>query len=485
VSLMSSTVNSQPVMTTGVMSDDELIKEWVKCSRDPAYFIHTYCWIYDPVSREWIRFRLWLEQYQVVQSFIEHQLHAWLKARQIGLTWIALALGLWQMIFQAIATVLLFSKRDDEAVYLLSDERMRGMYRRLPDWMKWDTDTSNDHVWKLANGSTARAFPTTAGDSYSGTYAVVDEADLVPNLGRLLNSVKPTIDAGGKLLLISRADKSQPQSLFKAIYRGGRRGLNGYSSVFLPWHVHPSRDEAWYRMQRIATLENTGSLDDLHEQYPATDEEAMAPREQDKRIPPNWIDQCYIPMRPMVLPTDAPTIPGLKVYALPEAGREYVAGMDCAEGLVKSDDSVTQMLDRRTGEQVAVFAAKLTPAVHAAYSEKLCQWYNNAAIMPERNNHGHAAILWFDENSSIGVLTGQSDRPGWNNNTQGKVLMYDDLAEDFKDSGLIIHDEVTYQQIRSIEMATLRAPEQMHDDYADALGVANQGRRIPQGIGFY
>jgi len=52
-------------------------------------------------------------------------------------------------------------------------------------------------TWALANGSVARAFPTNAGDSYTATLAIVDEADLVPDLDRLMRSVKPTIDAGG------------------------------------------------------------------------------------------------------------------------------------------------------------------------------------------------------------------------------------------------------------------------------------------------
>ena len=44
----------------------------------------------------------------------------------------------------------------------------------------------NDHEWQLSNGSRVLAFPTTAGDSYTASLAIVDEADLVPDLGRLM-----------------------------------------------------------------------------------------------------------------------------------------------------------------------------------------------------------------------------------------------------------------------------------------------------------
>ena len=48
------------------------------------------------------------------------------------------------------------------------------------------------------------------------------------NLDALLAAVKPTIDAGGRLILLSTADKSKPQSAFKRIYGAGKRGENGY-----------------------------------------------------------------------------------------------------------------------------------------------------------------------------------------------------------------------------------------------------------------
>jgi hypothetical protein len=42
-----------------------------------------------------------------------------LKARQLGLTWLALAFALWHLILHSVATILLFSKRDEEATDLL------------------------------------------------------------------------------------------------------------------------------------------------------------------------------------------------------------------------------------------------------------------------------------------------------------------------------------------------------------------------------
>ena len=61
----------------------------------------------------------------------------------------------------------------------------------------------------------ALAFPTTGGRSYTATLAIVDEADHTEDLDALLNAVKPTIDAGGRLILVSTVDKTRPGVRFQ------------------------------------------------------------------------------------------------------------------------------------------------------------------------------------------------------------------------------------------------------------------------------
>ena len=44
----------------------------------------------------------------------------------------------------------------------------------------------------------------------------------MPDLNRLLRRVKPSIDAGGRIMLVSRSDKANPESEFKRIYRAAK-----------------------------------------------------------------------------------------------------------------------------------------------------------------------------------------------------------------------------------------------------------------------
>lgn len=462
------------------MKDQATIKqEWLTCAASPVYFLHHYGFIYDATEKDWIKFKLWKAQAQTLREIFNNRLIVILKARQLGLTWLCLGYALWQMIFHPAATVLLFSRRDEEAVSLL--ERFRGMYTRLPAWMQARAiEVSNSHRLKLSNGSEARAFPTTAGDSYTATMAIVDEADLVPDLDRLMASVKPTIDGGGKMILLSRVDKSEPQSGFKRIYRASRTGQSPWTGVFLPWHVRPSRDQQWYETAKADIMTRTGSLDELYEQYPATDTEALAPRSLDKRIPGEWLEQCYHAGEKLEAPPDNypmwPAIPGLVIYRVPTLWAKFVMGADPAEGNPTSDFSSLTVMETLTGEEVARLDGRFEPSTFAGYIDQVGTYFNNARVLVERNNHGHAVLLWLREHSRLARLQGYDGREGWLSSALGNTLLYNQTAEAFRDKATILHTFSTYMQLASIEGGTLSAPEGEHDDEADSYALANAAR---------
>lgn len=453
----------------------EIKHEFLKCRVKPAYFIHNYCQIYDAEKRAWIPFRLWTAQFETLKTLHASKLVVLLKARQLGMTWLVLAFALWLMLFHPAATILLFSKRDDEATDLL-DFRLKGMYRRLPTWMQCrDVITNNNHQWELSNGSRALSFPTTGGRSYTANLVIVDESDFVPDLGEVLNAVQPTIDAGGQLFLLSTPNKATPQSLFKQIYREAKEGTIGWVCVFLAWWVAPWRTAEWYARKTAEILRTTSSKDDLYKEYPATDTEALAPATLDKRIAAAWLEQCFDERAGLSadkLPNGAPSIPGLVIYKLPEADRQYVIGGDPAEGNPTSDDSACEVLDRLTGAQVASLAGKFQPAVFASHIDAIGKFFNRADALIERNNHGHAVLLWLRESSSLRILTGFDDKEGWHSTVLGKTMLYDTCADAFRNKETLLHNFQTFTQLSLIEGSTLRAPAGEMDDRADAYALA-------------
>lgn len=484
---------------------EERAKELGKCYDSYLYFIDNYVMIYDSVESGWIPFHLWDAQRELLKQIHVNQLTIILKARQLGISWLSLAYALWSVVYRPIAAVALFSRRDNEALYMLSNDRLRGMYNHLPLWMKGRlrAETDSGHEWILSSGSAVRAFPTSAGDGYVSTLAIVDEADLAPDLNKLMRSVKPTIDNGGKLILLSRTDKSQPESEFKRIYRASKTGENGWSHLFIPWYAHPGRNNEWYQRQRKDILSRTGSLDDLYEQYPATDTEALAARVLDKRIPPMWVEACFDESRG-IRAKGSPSLPGLVIFKEPEEGKRYVIGADPAEGNPTSDDSSLHVVDVDKGEECAVMSGKSEPDVFASYLAQVSAYYNHAPALVERNNHGHAVIQWLDEHARrIRLLPGhdaegkknekpvlgkprRKNKPGWLTSKLGKAILYTICTEHFRVnanydeegsvSTVVLHDFKTYTQLVNIEGATLSAPEGLADDRATSYALAIAGR---------
>ena len=453
--------------------DPETCEQYL-CALSPAYFILNYVKIYDSVEDSWIPFMLWAGQLKALRMFITNNWVVVLKARQLGLTWLALGYALWRMLFRPISVIMMFSRRDNEAKYLLSRERFRGMYKHLPDFLKAEKiDLEASHQFKLSNGSVAYAFPTTAGDGYTASLVIVDEADLVPDLGRLLRSIKPTIDAGNQLFLISRVDKSTPNSEFKRIYKGARAGVNGWASLFLGWFTNPDRDKVWYARQKAEVLDRTGGLDDLYEQYPESDEQALSPSSLDKRVPADWLVECYDEMPVAEVDEEELPVAGLVVYHPPIAGEVYYIGSDCAEGLPTSDNSTSYVINSQ-GEEVAHLTGLYSPEIHGVETVKIAKWYNRAMIMVENNNHGHAFILAAKNAGSLNLLAKGhiKTKYGWSTSTLGKVIMYDQLAEAVMNQEALIHDYEAYLEIQSIELSTLNAPEGDHDDRSDAFALA-------------
>lgn len=512
--------------------------EWAKCVASPWYFITRYCSIYEAgefndtqavaVGRRggaWVRFELWPAQVEPLYAIREAKQVIILKARQIGMTWLVLAYFLWLVVFNEAVTVLLFSRRDTEAMDLM--RRLQDMFRRLPPWLTPPGSFARGrlvgaagHSWRLPTGSRAMAFPTSAGDSYSATAAMVDEADLVPDLDKLLASVKATVDNGGQLILLSKSNKAEPESAFKKLYRAARAGDVAFRPIFLPWFAHPRRTRKWYREQARESMARTFSMDFCYGEYPNTDEEALQANQLDKRFPalvlvtrtktgpqlgrkPLVYRECkdvgdlnagrrwqFDPASP-ILRVEPPNLPNLCLYKLPKLGRRYCIGADPAQGESGSNDSAAVMTDVETGEEVLTWWGKIRPKQFARQLAEVCEWVRLVAdcrVMVERNNHGHAVILMFRELLSTVVIDaslmlGPDGAPGWNQTGATKELMYHRAAARVADGNFLLRTRRLIDQIGSVEASSLEAPEGQLDDLAVAWGLSMAAPTLTRRVG--
>lgn len=428
-------------------------------------------------AKRWEPFNLWPVQKEVSDTLVTAREAVILKARQLGFSWLLIAFALWKMLRHPVAHVLLFSQGDAECMALLS-QKMRPMYERLPWWLKQPDDSTlkNDaHEWLLPNGSRVQVFPSTkrGARSYTGTLAIIDEADWIDDLQRIINAVQPAVDAGGQLVVMSTIDKDKPQSAFKQLYRAARDGQSTFKAVFRGWDTRPGRDEAWLARKRASM-----PVDTVFQEYPATDTEALAAKTADVRLPLDWLNACYQEREPLQKHAGPATL-ALRVFVVPVPGRKYVVGADTAAGNPTSNNSSLTVLEDVSGEQVACLTGKFEPATFAAHIDAVGVWYNGAAIMVERNNHGHAVIQWLQEHSRLPLLRYDDGHAGWHTTTKGKALLWSATAEDLRDKDVTIHDKETYEELSSIEGSTLSAPKGQADDRAIGFACAVVGRRTP------
>lgn len=475
-------------MTT--LTPGQITKERWKCRRSPHYFIDNYCHTLTPGQNgkpgAWERITLWPHQQEGITALHTHDRLIVLKARQLGITWMVLFYIVWLMVWRSISTTLVFSRTDDEAMDLL-DVRIKGIWERLPEWMKDavvpNKTTDNKHHWKLSGGSSCTAFSTKGGDGRTGSLALVDEADLCPNLATMMGSIEPTIGDGGKIVLISRAEKGSPDSTFKRIWRDARAG-GTYHPIFLPWWARPGRTKEWYADRVRESLAKDGTLDTVHKQYPATEQEALEADSVGKRLPQAWLQAVF--QQGECQDPDG-LLPGVRIYADPIPGHRYVMGVDPAEGVPGGDDSALCLIDDDTGRQVAAANVRVEPRAFARLCFDLAERFNDADIMVERNNHGHAVIgfledlgaslLEYDDDVAGGAGFGDG-RIGYPKTGKSKAIIWDSFADAIRIGGLVIVDYATLTQLGSINRASLKGPPgSAVDDLADAATLAEAGRQ--------
>jgi hypothetical protein len=216
-------------------------------------------------------FRLWEGQKTALATMERERLAVFLKARQLGISWVVCGFALYTCLTFPNQTVLAYSQGQIEANELI--RRVSFLYHHhhhCDELPAMTTDNMGLLAW--GNGSRMLSLAATrrAGRSFTASIAILDEWAFMAWPRATLAAVKPTIDAGGKLFIISSADgQGTPYHQF---WQGAEAGNNGYAAVFLPWQAHPDRGPDW-RDQKI--IEANGDTASVLREYPASALEAF------------------------------------------------------------------------------------------------------------------------------------------------------------------------------------------------------------------
>jgi hypothetical protein len=97
----------------------------------------------------------------------------------------------------------------------------------------------------------------------------MDEAAFMVHANALYTALKPTIDAGGQLIILSTANGKG--NLFHTLVQRALRGAGRFAFTFLGWNVRPERTQAWYDATEADAVDSAH----MRQEYPATPEEAF------------------------------------------------------------------------------------------------------------------------------------------------------------------------------------------------------------------
>jgi hypothetical protein len=252
---------------------------------DIFYFIENFVHIEDRDSVELATlFKLWDGQKKALNDFINHRLNIVLKARQLGLTWLALAYVVHNLLFNNGFQVVALSRTEDESKELV--RRILFILRYLPVWlvredtkenlsfagMKFDSTTMSVtiiHPGKEASLFKSMPASQDAGRSFTANLVLLDEWAFQQWAREIWASAYPTINrpTGGKVIGLSTAKR---MTLFEDIWKKSVAKRNTFNRIFLSWRTDPRRTEEWYEQSK----KDLGDLV-IKQEYPNTPEEAF------------------------------------------------------------------------------------------------------------------------------------------------------------------------------------------------------------------
>lgn len=242
--------------------------------------------------------KTWRWQRGEMDCFHAEQRVIRLKARQLGETWLACGYALWTALYQPGSLCLIYRQKENDAfdnikrVWQLF-ESLPGHLRngatvekpsRVPDPIPTEElrfrfpETADKRGERVAGKSSSVQAQTSASASGHGRTAavvVLDEFSRIDKAEEIMSAVSPAAGSRGKILIISTANGRSNEETGEGNhfhYLWAHAEGAGLHKRFLPWALHPDRDQDWYANDpEVRTLKTHKRA----EQYPQNEHEAF------------------------------------------------------------------------------------------------------------------------------------------------------------------------------------------------------------------
>jgi hypothetical protein len=185
----------------------------------------------------------------------------------------------------------------------------------------------------------------------------------------------------------------------------------------------------------------------------------------------------------------------LQVWTMPKKGQRYVIGGDVAEGLAHGDYSSLDVLNE-AGRQVASWHGHCHPKELAHIAKRIAEFYNNAFIGIERNNHGFTTVTHLAEELGYKNVFIERElekntkrtlrRYGWLTTSKSKPFIIDNLSMLLREGDAGIRSFETIEEMRRFivnERGGYEADTGRCDDRVMSIAIAHEMlRQLPEQV---
>jgi len=465
-----------------------IAQEYIKCAKDPAYFMKKYCYIQHP-TRGRILFSLYPFQEKVLHLFRDNQYLVTLKSRQLGISTLAAAYSLWLMLFHKDKNVLALATTQATARNLVSKTMF--MYDQLPKWLRLTAVEKNKLSLRLKNGSkiTAKSSNADAARSEAVSLLLIDEAAFIDNIEETFTAAQQTLATGGQCMALSTPNGIG--NWFHMTWEKAESGENSFLPIKLPWTVHPERDQSW-RDQQDSDLGPRMAGQECDCDFLASGDTVFEPDDM------SYYEQTY-----QKDPLERRGVDGnLWIWEGVDYRKSYMIVADVARGDA-TDYSAFHIFDIEECTQVGEYKGKLSPKDFGNMLVGIASEYNEALLVVENANIGWATIeqimereyrnLYYSATSQMETVESYMTKyerdklvPGFTMSARTRPLVIAKMIEYIREHSVTIQSKRLMSEMRVFVWKNGKAQAQVryNDDLliacATALYVRDTALRLRQ-----
>lgn len=451
----------------------EAQSEILKCGKDPVYFLKKYFWIQ---SKQRTLFKTFPFQEECLDSIRNNKYVVINKSRQLGLSTLVAGYAVWLALFRRDSNILVIATKLNVAKNFI--KKCKFGVEHLPTWLRICGVQCNIQNINFENGSEIKAIPTSddAGRSEALTLLIIDEAAHIQDFDTLWTGLLPTLSySNGRAVLIS--SPLGTGNLFYKICTNAQTDPDSeFKYIELPWHVHPERDEEWFRKE-TKKLSQKQVAQEYECSFNASGETFL-----DSLTLENLKNAIKKPKERWHADRN------LWVWEIPKEGHKYIIPADTATGEAR-DYSAFHVIDQSEGEVVAEYIGKEPTDRFAELLNQVGLKYNTAIICPENNSYGYSVIqdlrklrypkLYRKDTKSIdwspvSIIAEKIKDYGINMHGENRPVLLSRLEEVLRNSEIKIYSSRTHEQLMTFIFRgsqKLGAANGKNDDLVISLAI--------------